>query len=259
MCKLATWIAWSVFVISGASCYWNNDCPLEYRCSRVLKNIPQPSCFFNCCHRGRWHRGMIPDGTRCKLQRQGFGIGQCNGGFCVPSPGSAVPGQPSYPRPSPPGTLLSCNEIPNPVGYTEGCTYSCRSFSGSLETQTYPGGTRCLMVSDGPKKRVGPAGLCSGEQCIPHYEIGGEYSTVMSKVFPLNLYRCPEKVYLGRNAVFDCHHYCKEDGLWFHGSYMGNTTCQTDTLDVLGWCCKGKCHAKMWCGMTENSLDDTLG
>ncbi|XP_077529712.1 uncharacterized protein LOC144142226 [Haemaphysalis longicornis] len=258
MSKVAWWYVWTVFFISGTAAYWNNNCPLEYHCSQLQNASPKHSCYYRCCNGGRWYRGQLPDLTRCKLRGQRGRVGQCMRGVCIPVSGSDLPRPPSHPRPGPPEALPSCNEIPTMVGYAQGCSYRCESFSGRVESRTYPGGTRCLVIAGDGNRRVGPAGLCSGGTCIPHEDIEGDYPTILKKVFHPSLYACPEKPYFGRRAVFDCHQYCQVGENWYWGSYMGNTTCQMETPNLLGWCCKGECYRQMWCGRSENSVDNTL-
>lgn len=185
------------------------------------------------------------------LKRPRGSRGWCIRGSCISWSGGGIPGWPSLP----PEPFPSCNEIVSAVGYTTACFYDCLSANNRPEKRPYPDGTPCLEVAEGQNKRAGPAGLCRSGKCIPHYDIEGDYSTVVANVFPPRLNKCPQKPFLGKMAVFDCHHYCKIGENWFHGSYTGNTTCQTEEPNVLGWCCYGSCYQKMWCGRNENSVD----
>lgn len=245
-------------MVSATTSYRNTKCPYELECARLRQNFVQQSCYYYCCAGGKWYRGMFSPGTRCKLQPPRRGIGQCLRGVCTSSSGGGIPSQPSRPFPSPPETLPSCNEIVSTVGYITSCSYSCRSSSGGMETSFHAGGTPCIELNEQGTKPNGPAGLCSGAKCIPYYDIDGDAATVSRKVFPGRLSGCPEKPFLGRMAVSDCHYYCKLEGYWFYGSYTSNTTCQTENPNLLGWCCHGYCHHKMWCGRNENSLDYSL-
>lgn len=255
MWKVLFVASWAFFSTCGSSSV--EFCPIRHRCNPRLRDMVKPSCSYNCCTIKGWIHGQFPDQTPCRLRRGRRAIGVCIRGNCISWSGGGIPGRPS-PIPRPPEKLPSCNEIVGVVGYATTCSYKCISSLNSVQTLRYPKGTPCLELAQGGKKPAKQAGLCDEGKCISYNDIDGEYLTVKSKVFPPNLMKCPEKAYLGRRALFECRHYCPLGESWFYGSYMGNTTCQTDDPRFLGWCCRGECHARMWCGANENSVDYPL-
>lgn len=246
-----------LFSVSSSRAY----CPYQYRCAPGLRDHVKPACSYRCCLNNGWVRGQFPDETPCWLKRRTRTIGACMRGNCISwsaFPGSSIPGRPARPIPTPPEPLPSCNEIVTAAGYAKGCSYKCLASINHIQMKPYPEGTPCLEIDQARNKPASTAGLCLEGKCVSHYDIKGDYPTVMAKVYPANLLRCPEKVHLGRNAVFNCRYHCMLGDTWFFGTYMANTTCQTDDPALLGWCCKDKCYPEMWCGGNENSVDYRL-
>lgn len=236
--------------IHGTCPAFNYYCPATYSCDRFWNNV-KPSCNYLCCTGGVWYRGTFIEGTPCLRQARIPKVGVCMRGLCISTSGGASPGIPPF-YPSQP-SLPSCNEIPRIDGYASSCRYSCSSGRNGEGNQHYPEDTPCLKIRPDGNKPAGVAGLCRSGECVEYFNL--DDANVMEKAFPRTLLRCPEKVYLGRNAVQNCHHYCRLGNNWFSGSFMGNTTCQGDDPYRLGWCCNGFCHKEMWCGLTENSVD----
>lgn len=248
---LASWISCS----TCESWSFNYYCPSSLRCEFLQNNFPKPSCYYRCCSGWNWYRGQFPDGTRCLRQRITRAVGQCMRGNCISLTGGGTPGAPpTYPsRPS--VVLPSCNDIPVTVGYAQSCQVSCISDLNVAIKQNYPNNVPCLEIRPTGDKPASVAGLCREGKCIPYFNLDEGEINVFRKVFPSSLYKCPEKIYLGKNAVYNCRHYCKQENKWFFGSLMGNTTCQGDDPNRTGWCCKGDCHTEMWCGRSENDLE----
>ncbi|XP_049511977.1 uncharacterized protein LOC125940204 [Dermacentor silvarum] len=226
----------SISAISWAQYYSHGDRHMNCRKRYTITWNP---CLYECHTGTRLYLLKYPDGTHCIVSSKPLILGRCIQGHCRKD--AVRPTRPSL-----------CNPPQKVVGYVPGCQYRCPGNTGKMGA--YPYGTPCIQLS-GIGKLQGRAGICKNGDCIAHDLLDGrEAAQQVAGVFAENYRKCPDKEHLGKNALFDCHRYCKTEGGWHFGFYTSNSTCQMINRHRLGWCCEGECHEKMACAGKKKPL-----
>ncbi|XP_075727787.1 uncharacterized protein LOC142768985 isoform X2 [Rhipicephalus microplus] len=230
--KLLLGLLCYVFSINGVSCVQDNYGYTNKVCIRGRYPVSRNPCMFLCRTMTASYYFYYPDGTQCVFSHRPFVLGRCWSGVC--RKGASRPPRPSHCKP------------PNHKGYARGCQFPCRD--GTRRVGAYPDETTCINVNSNDK-REGVAGVCRNGECVEYYLLDKPEATIaVQRVFAKEYEKCPEKEHVGRNALSDCHNFCKSNGDWYFGYYTSNSTCQMPTVNRLGWCCGKDCHREKYCG-----------
>uniref|UniRef100_A0A224YBH6 18.3 kDa family n=1 Tax=Rhipicephalus zambeziensis TaxID=60191 RepID=A0A224YBH6_9ACAR len=237
-------------IIGGHPCFSYDIVPERGPCRSVMNtSSTKRSCYYACYHdNNRRERGQYIDGTKCWHPTLRGQIGSCMRGNCILPEG----GEPHINNTLP---EEACDDVYRGHGFASRCQRTCK-YRGRYKRVPYAGGTPCIPINK-EGQRSGNAGICMLGICRPYDELETRYPQIEKKVFLLKYQKCPDKDHFGKNVLWSCYYYCKQNGSWFFGYYKSNknSACELFQPDHrLGWCCRGKCMRQANCGRVEGSV-----
>ncbi|XP_037523835.1 uncharacterized protein LOC119401226 [Rhipicephalus sanguineus] len=226
MAQLERYIACVILVLAGISCVESRKDYHPHLCSGFfIGPQPQNPCGYLCYTFEGVFQGILSDGARCRPSPFFGRHGRCYRGECIVQ------------RPK----IRQCDDVYRGSGYAPSCRYRCVDPFGQLVIRPYQLGTPCLNLNR-KKRPVGAAGVCKAGQCIEYDDLEVRSRWVMENVFQYKYHRCLAKKQVTKNYLWDCHHYCKRNKVWYFGVYQDGSRCLNPDTRAPGFCCHGVCN-----------------